>query len=95
MREALASEIRNALRYVRANWLVAKVLASYIGLYTLYKLFGSKEAVFGALVEWRQDEFLLEVQTLASEDVAPPERLQRLIEGIFRYFEVHGYPGDH
>ena len=41
MREALASEIRNALRYVRANWLVAKVLASYIGLYTLYKLFGA------------------------------------------------------
>ena len=61
-----------------------------VAIATLYKLFGSKEAVFGALVEWRQDEFLLEVQTLASEDVAPPERLQRLIEGIFRYFEVHG-----
>lgn len=61
-----------------------------VAIGTLYKLFGSKEAVFGALVEWRQDEFLLKVEALASEGATPPERLERLIGAIFRYFEAHG-----
>ena len=41
MREALAGEIRNAIRYLRANWLAARVLASYLSLYLLYKVFGA------------------------------------------------------
>lgn len=61
-----------------------------VAIATLYKLFGSKEAVFGALVELRQDEFLLKVQGLASEGATALERLERLIDAIFRYFEAHG-----
>lgn len=61
-----------------------------VAIATLYKLFGSKEAIFAALVERRQDEFLLEVETFTRAGATPPERLDRLIEGIFRYFEVHG-----
>jgi len=61
-----------------------------VAIATLYKLFGSKEAIFAALVEHRQDEFLLEVETFTRGGATPTDRLDRLIEGIFRYFEVHG-----
>ncbi len=42
MRETIASEVRNAIRYLRAYWLVARVLASYVSLYLLYKIFGGE-----------------------------------------------------
>jgi AcrR family transcriptional regulator len=61
-----------------------------IAIATLYKLFGSKEAIFAALIERRQDEFLLEVEAFVRAGGTPPERLARLVEGVFRYFEVHG-----
>ena len=60
-----------------------------IAIATLYKLFGSKEAVFAALVEQRQDQFLLEVESFARESADARVQLDRVVEAIFRYFEEH------
>jgi AcrR family transcriptional regulator len=56
---------------------------------TLYKLFGSKEEIFAALIAYRQDEFLAEVEAAAGTGATPAERLERLVDAIFRYFERH------
>ena len=58
-----------------------------VAIATLYKLFGSKEAIFAALVEHRQQEFLLEVAPVLHSGAAPAVRLTRFIEVVFRYFE--------
>jgi len=60
-----------------------------VAIATLYKLFGSKEAVFAALVEHRQDQFLVEVESSAGESTDPRVQLERLVEAIFRYFDEH------
>lgn len=60
-----------------------------VAIATLYKLFGSKEAIFAALVEHRQQEFLLEVEPVLRSGAVPAEQLTRFIEVIFRYFEGH------
>jgi AcrR family transcriptional regulator len=60
-----------------------------VAIATLYKLFGSKDAIFTKLVEHRQQEFLLEVAPVLSSDAAPAVRLSRFIEVVFRYFESH------
>lgn len=60
-----------------------------VAIATLYKLFGSKEAVFGALVEHRQDQFLVEVESFAAASTDPRVQLERLVEAIFRYFDEH------
>jgi AcrR family transcriptional regulator len=58
-----------------------------VAVATLYKLFGSKEAIFAALVELRQEEFLREMEQITAEQVEPRARVDRLIDGIFRHFE--------
>jgi AcrR family transcriptional regulator len=60
-----------------------------VAIATLYKLFGSKDAIFAALVEHRQEEFLLEVAPVLHSEGAPAVRLTRFIEVVFRYFERH------
>ena len=60
-----------------------------IAIATLYKIFGSKEAVFTALVEHRQDQFLVEVESFARESADPRVQIERLVAAIFRYFEEH------
>lgn len=58
-----------------------------VAIATLYKLFGSKEAIFAALVDQRQQEFLLEFESVLRSDEPPAARLTRFIEVVFRYFE--------
>jgi AcrR family transcriptional regulator len=58
-----------------------------VAVATLYKLFGSKEAIFAALVELRQEEFLHEMEQLTAGQGEPRARLDRLIDGIFRHFD--------
>jgi AcrR family transcriptional regulator len=77
-----------------------------VAVATLYKLFGSKEAIFAALVELRQEEFLREMEQLTTGQGEPRARVNRLIEGIFRHFDrgretfriylaaTHGFPWD-
>jgi len=60
-----------------------------VAIATLYKLFGSKDAIFAALVEHRQQEFLLEVAPVLHSEAIPAVRLTRFIEVVFRYFESH------
>lgn len=60
-----------------------------VAIATLYKLFGSKEAVFAALVQHRQDQFLVEVESLVGDSADPRVQLSRLVEAVFRYFEEH------
>lgn len=60
-----------------------------VAIATLYKHFGSKEAIFAALVEHRQDEFLREVEAFARRGDTAAVHLDRLVEGVFRYFEEH------
>lgn len=60
-----------------------------VAIATLYKLFGSKDAIFGALVEHRQQEFMLAVEPIVRSGDEPAVQLTRFIEFIFRYFESH------
>lgn len=60
-----------------------------VAIATLYKLFGSKEAIFTALVEHRQEHFLVEVESFVRQGADPQERLRRVVEAVFRYFEEH------
>jgi AcrR family transcriptional regulator len=60
-----------------------------IAIATLYKLFGSKETIFAALVEHRQDEFLDQVGTIARAGSTPQLQIERLVEAVFRYFDHH------
>jgi AcrR family transcriptional regulator len=60
-----------------------------VAIATLYKVFGGKEAIFTALVEHRQDQFLIEVESSARENTDPRVQLERLTEAIFGYFEKH------
>ncbi len=62
---------------------------SEIAIATLYKLFGSKEDIFAALVEHRQDEFLEEVGRFARTGSTPQAQIERLIEAVFHYFDRH------
>jgi AcrR family transcriptional regulator len=58
-----------------------------VAVATLYKLFGSKEAIFAALVELRQEEFLREMEQITAGEGEPRARVDRLIDGIFRHFD--------
>lgn len=40
MRDAVRRELRNLRRYLDANWLLARLLVSYLWLYLLYRLRG-------------------------------------------------------
>lgn len=60
-----------------------------VAIATLYKMFGSKEAIFAALIEYRQSEFLVEVGAFARGRDTPPSQLDALIEATFRYFAQH------
>jgi len=60
-----------------------------VAVATLYKLFGGKEEMFAAVVAFRQDEFLAEIERQLGEVGSPPERLDRLVRRIFAYFERH------
>ena len=60
-----------------------------VAIATLYKHFGSKEAIFAALVEHRQDEFLREIEAFARRGDTAAVQLDRLVEGVFRYFDEH------
>jgi AcrR family transcriptional regulator len=62
---------------------------SEIAIATLYKLFGSKEEIFAALAEYRQDEFLEEVGRFARTGSTPQAQIERLIEAVFHYFDRH------
>ncbi len=60
-----------------------------VAIATLYNLFGSKEAVFAALVDYRQRQFLHAVETSVAEGADPADRLHRFVGAVFRYFEAH------
>jgi len=60
-----------------------------VAIATLYKMFGNKEELFAAIVDYRQESFLSEIEAQVAVSDDPAERLQRLIEGIYRYFERH------
>lgn len=60
-----------------------------VAIATLYKMFGSKEELFAAIVNYRQDRFLAEIEGQVAAADEPNARLERLIEGIYRYFERH------
>lgn len=60
-----------------------------VAIATLYKVFGNKEALFAALIEYRQDEFLLDVESFVREGATPAEQLERFVTALFRYFERH------
>jgi AcrR family transcriptional regulator len=60
-----------------------------IAIPTLYKLFGSKEAIFVGLVDYRQDQLVREAEAFARHGGTPQQQLERLVESIFRYFDRH------
>jgi len=60
-----------------------------VAIATLYKMFGSKEAIFAAIVEYRQNECFDEVRTCARTGSTPQGQIERLVEAIFRYFDRH------
>lgn len=60
-----------------------------VAIATLYKMFGSKEEIFAALVEQRQEDLLAIVGALARAEATAQERMRRLIDSIFRYFDAH------
>jgi AcrR family transcriptional regulator len=61
--------------------------AAEVAVATLYKLFDGKEAIFAALVELRQEEFLAEIAQITAGAAEPRMRLERMIDGIFRHFD--------
>lgn len=60
-----------------------------VALATLYKMFGSKEELFAALVEYRQDEFFRRVEEAVRAAQSPKEKLGAALGTVFRYFEEH------
>ncbi|MBI4518216.1 MAG: TetR/AcrR family transcriptional regulator [Deltaproteobacteria bacterium] len=60
-----------------------------VAIATLYNMFGSKEAIFAALVEYRQNECFEQVRTFARTGSTPRAQVERLVEAIFRYFDAH------
>jgi AcrR family transcriptional regulator len=56
---------------------------------TLYNLFASKEALFAAVVDRRQDEFLAEIQREIADEASPLAKLDRLAAFALHYFEAH------
>jgi len=64
-------------------------LRAEVAIATLYKMFESKEAIFAALVEYRQEQFLDEVRCFAEKGKSPAEQLRRLLRAVFEYFEQH------
>ena len=60
-----------------------------VAIATLYNVFGSKEDIFAALVEHRQDEFLAQVGTFARDGSTPQLQIERLVAAVFRYFDDH------
>jgi AcrR family transcriptional regulator len=63
--------------------------ASEVAIATLYKTFGSKEAVFAALVDHRQAEFMRELERSVADAATPQSQVERLVETIFAHFERH------
>jgi len=60
-----------------------------VAIATLYNLFGSKEAIFAALLEYRQRQFLHAVETSVEQGADPADRVRRFVAAVFRYFEAH------
>ena len=56
---------------------------------TLYNLFPSKEALFAAVVERRQEEFLAAGRRALEEEPSSLGKLDRLSTFILHYFEAH------
>ena len=56
---------------------------------TLYNLFTSKEALYIALIEQRVDGFMQHVVRCVGTEGSAPEKLDRLLEGIFEYLDQH------
>ncbi len=62
---------------------------SEVAIATLYKMFGSKEGIFAALVEHRQERFLNDISGSALAGRSPLEQLDRLLHAVFEYFDLH------
>ena len=60
-----------------------------VSLATLYKLFGGKEELFAAVVAYRHEQFLAEIEEAVAAVAEPRERLDRLVSFVFEYFERH------
>jgi AcrR family transcriptional regulator len=62
---------------------------SEVAIATLYKMFGSKEEIFAALIEYRQEEFIVSIRGAALTGGSPLEQLDRLLRAVFEYFDLH------
>jgi len=62
---------------------------SEVSIATLYKMFGSKEEVFAALIEHRQEEFIVAMRGAARAGGSPLEQLESFLHAVFEYFDLH------
>ena len=63
--------------------------AAEIAIGTLYKHFGNKEALFAALLGYRQEEFLTVAESCTHSDSDARVQLEQFVERTFRYFDDH------